>query len=300
MDIRDAADSKVISNIMAKKKSHIEMESRVAVAGNMQTAQLAEVAAAQAVSIRNQESAEAVAVRTAAKTRTQGIAEQEARQAISEAQRLTATKEMAVLEVQNVRKAEIDRASNLVVADQQRQVAVISADANKQQRVISAEAQKESAVIDAEGTKQQKILTAEGDKAQTALVAEGNLVKAQLNAKGIEAEGAANGAAQTAVLMAPVTTQIALAEKIGSDAGYQTYLVSIRGIERDQAIGVAQAAALEKAEIKVIANAGNVTSGVTSAMDLLSSKGGTQLGAMVEAFKQTPAGAEVLRTLNGH
>ena len=47
MDIRDSHDSKVISNIMAKKTSHIEMESRTEVAKNMKTAEMAEIDAKQ-------------------------------------------------------------------------------------------------------------------------------------------------------------------------------------------------------------------------------------------------------------
>lgn len=269
MDIRDAEDSKVISNIMAKKKSHIEMESRVAVAANNQAAQVAEVTANQAVLTRQQEAQEAVAVRTAQKDQAQGIAQQQAQQAVKEQEKLTATKQMAVLEVNTVRTAEIARASQLVQADQQRQVTVVNADATRQ---------------------------------QTVLVATGNLEAAKLQAQGVRVEGEAKGAAETAILMAPVTAQITLSEKIGSDPGYQTYLVSVRTIEKDQAVGIAQAAALEKAEIKVIANSGEVIGGVKGVMDLLTSKGGTQLGAMVEAFKQTPAGGEMIRALNpnGH
>src|SRR3546814_2588914 len=45
MDIRDARDSQVINNIMAKKKSFIEMESRIEVANNKQAAESKEIEA---------------------------------------------------------------------------------------------------------------------------------------------------------------------------------------------------------------------------------------------------------------
>ena len=74
-------------------------------------------------------------------------------------------------------------------------------------------------------------------------------------------------------------------------------MVDIRGVEKDEVVGTAQAKALQDAEIKVISNSGNVNSGVTGVMDLLSSKGGTELGAMAEAFAQTDRGAAILRRL---
>jgi hypothetical protein len=48
------------------------------------------------------------------------------------------------------------------------------------------------------------------------------------------------------------------------------------------------------ADIKVIANTGKPTEGVGSVMDLFSTKGGTDLAGMVEAFAQTPLGTAVL------
>ena len=55
MDIRDGAGGKVIENIMAKKKSLIERESRVAVAENIRAAQEAEIIASREVNLRAQE-----------------------------------------------------------------------------------------------------------------------------------------------------------------------------------------------------------------------------------------------------
>ena len=55
MDIRDAHDSVVIANIMKKKKSAIEMESRKMVAENLQKAQEAEIVAKQEIQLRQQE-----------------------------------------------------------------------------------------------------------------------------------------------------------------------------------------------------------------------------------------------------
>ena len=47
------------------------------------------------------------------------------------------------------------------------------------------------------------------------------------------------------------------------------------------------------ADIKVIANAGDVTTGVNSARDIFTPKGGTNLGGMLEAFINTEAGRQL-------
>lgn len=266
MDIRDSQGSSVIANIMAKKKSTIERESRTAVAENMRAAQVAEILANQAVLVQQQDAQEMVGRRTADKDKNVGLATQAAQQAIKEQERETADRDMAVVRVKTVRAAEIARDSQVVAADEARQVAVIGA---------------------------------EGHAKQTVLVAEGDLQASKLSAEGMRVKGEAEGAAQTAVLMAPVTSQINLAKEIGKNPEYQSYLVSVRTIEKDQSVGMAQAEALKVADIKVIVNSGEVVSGVKTAMELLSAKGGTQLGAAVEAFQQTPAGAALMRRLNG-
>jgi flotillin len=261
MDIRDATGSQVIANIMAKKKSLIEKESRVAVAGNIQIAQVAEVEAQQAVELRKREAEQLIGQRAAQRDQEIGIAQQRAQQAVKEEEKNTATKAMAVNEVNTVRAAEIARSAQVVAADQGKQVAIIEAEAEKQ---------------------------------KTILVADGSLEAARRHATGVEVNGEAEGKAQTAVLMAPVTTQITLAKEIGQNPAYQAYLVSIRQIDANQVVGIEQAHALQAAEIKVIANAGNVVDGVKSAMELLTPKGGTQIGAALEAFKQTDVGKAVV------
>lgn len=266
MDIRDAQGSHVISNIMEKKKSLIEMQSRVEVAGNMRTAQVAEIDAQQEVKTREQQALQLIGVRTAEKEREIGISNEQAKQAIKEQARVTAEKDMAVMQVQHVRKAEIDREVQIVAAEQEKRTWVIKA---------------------------------EGQKQQTVLVAEGNLQQTQLHAQGVQAEGLAKAEAEKALQLAPVQAQITLAQEIGSNAGYQSYLVSIRQIEANQAIGVKQAEALVEADVKIIANTGQPADGATKVMELFTPKGGTQLGAALEAFVQTDIGAAVVEKMTG-
>lgn len=272
MDIRDAKDSDVIHNIMAKRTSGIERESRLVVADNTRQAEMAEIAAKREIEMARQLAAEQVGLRTAEKDQKVGVANEQASQLVKVQQRETAAKEMDVVQVKNVRGAEISR-----------EVAVISA----------AQA-KEVAIVQAEATKQVAIVSAEGAKQQTVLTAEGQLEAAKRNAEGISVEGHAKGSAETAILMAPVDAQIKLAEKIGSDKGYQDYLLGVRNIEAGQAVGVAQAEALRTANVKVIANAGTPGKGLASVMDLFSAGGGTAVASMLEALAQSDEGRKML------
>lgn len=253
MDIRDSQGGLSIKNIMAKKQSYIEMESRVEVAKNKQAAQTAEIDAQRQVLVRQQEAEQLVGIQTASKTQAVGVANQTAEQNIKEQEALTAEKTMAVTRVNQVRQAEIVRDAQVVQADQEKLVAI--------------------------------------------KVAEGRLGAAQQDAQAIEVQGKAKGAAEQAVLMAPVNSQIALAKEIGANDGYQSYLVNLRKIEASQTVGVEQAKALAHADIKVISNVGTPPEGLSNVMDLFSAKGGLAVGAALEAITSTPAGKAISEKL---
>ncbi len=127
------------------------------------------------------------------------------------------------------------------------------------------------------------------------IIAEGILEAKRRESVGIEVEGAARATAEKLMQLAPVEAQIVLAKEIGTNPGYQQYLVTIEAVKAHIIVGGKQADALRAAEIKVIANTGGKpTDGVSSVMDLFSTKGGTDLAGMVEAFAQTPMGRLVL------
>ncbi|MCB1783764.1 MAG: hypothetical protein KDI13_07175 [Alphaproteobacteria bacterium] len=256
MDIRDALDNRVIHNIMEKKKSLIEMQSRVEVADNIKNAEIAEIEAQRERDIKDQQAQQAVGERTAEKDQAVGIANEKAAQEIKDQQRITKEKEMAVVQVNDVKRAEITRDVNVVKADEDKQAMILRAD--------------------------------------------GHLESKKREAEAITVEGNARADAEKAMQLAPVQAQIELAREIGSNEGYQSYLVSIRAIEANQIVGTEQAQALKVADLKVIANAGDAVSGVNTVMDLFSSKGGTELAAMVEAFAQTEQGQAVLQKFGIH
>ena len=275
MDIRDGKDSRVVTDIMAKKESLIDRESRVVRAENAKLAETAEIEARQVVEVREQEAQQLVGERTAMKEKKVGIANELAQQEIKEQAKTTAEKDMAVKLVQNVRGAEINREVQVVKADEDRQTVIIRA----------------------EGDRQQQVITAEAEKQQTVIVADGNLQEQLKIAEGILAVGTSNAEAKRLLEMSVVDPQIVLATEIGENQGYQEYLVKIRGVEKDEAVGVEQAKALQDAGIKVIANTGNVNNGVESVMDLFSTAGGTNVGGALEAFANTDAGAAIAKKL---
>jgi flotillin len=275
MDIRDAQGSQVIQQIMNKKKSEIEKESRVAVAMNQQSAQTAEIEAARTIATNKAAADEAVGIRNAQKEQMVGIQDQKAQQAIKDEQKNTAEKDMAVKQVQFVRQAEIDRNVQVVNADRDRQVAIVAAERDKTVVVTQAD----------------------GQKQQVTTIAEGDLAAAKLTAQGIQAKGEAEGAAETARQMATVNPQITLAKEIGENEGYQTYLIRVKQVEATRDVGIAQAGALEKADVKIISQTGTPSEGLGAVGELFTAKGGQAIGSALEGFKNTEAGAAVLHAV---
>jgi len=243
----------------------------------MKTAQIAEIEAQRETDVKKQLALQQVGIQTATKEREVGIAKEQSTQAIQEEQRVTKEKEMAVIKVAEVNQAEI----------------------NKQVQLVKAEQDKQSGIIQAEGEKQKVTIVAEGEKAKAVLDAEALLETKKRESEGIALEGTARAGAEKAMQLAPVEAQIVLAKEIGENASYQKYLVTVEQIKAGQTIGVAQAAALEKAEIKIIANSGDASSGIAKIGDVLSAKGGTNIGAMLEGLVQTDTGKALIQKLVG-
>ena len=149
----------------------------------------------------------------------------------------------------------------------------------------------------AENDRQVQLVRSEQDKQTMILRAEGELESVKRKSDGIALEGKAKADAERAMLLAPVEAQTTLAKEIGANKSYQDYLISIENVKANQAVGIEQAKALTAAQIKIIANTGDAPSGMKSVMDLFSSKGGTQVGAMIEGLSNTDAGKAALNKL---
>ena len=264
MDIRDSSKGDVISNIMAKEKSRIEKESRVVVAENMREAETKEIDARRVVEVQRQDAEQQVGIRTAEKEKTVGIANEQVKQEVLIASKITAEKNMEVQKVQLVKTAEIDKEVAVVIAEQEKQVTIVNAEANKEQLVITAG---------------------------------GQLEVSKRNAEGIKIEGDAKAAAEQAMLLAPINTQITLAKEIGENQGYQQYLVTIKQVEANRDVGMQMAQAFAQADLKVIANAGDVGSGIGKLAGVVSSAGGTNIGAMLEGIMQSETGSTLINSV---
>ncbi len=277
MDIHDHKDSRVIQNIMAKKQSHIEMESRTEVAKNKKAAQIAEINATREVEVQQQDAKQQVGLRTIETEQKVELQRQAKEQLVSEQAKLSMDKQMDVVQVERLRSAEIEKKAKVVEAEQ-----------NRETSVIQAEAAKNTSVLRAEGTKQEQILLA-----QAQLEATKNL------AEGISAKGAAEATAAKLLQLAPVEAQIVLAKEIGENQSYQQYLITLRQVEANQAIGVEQAKSLEHATIKIIATAGSAPDGIRSVGELFSAQGGTKLAAAVEALSHSETGKKLVDAITG-
>lgn len=154
MDIRDSEDSRVIANIMAKKSSYIEMESRVEVAQNMKKAQAAEIEAEREVEMQRQSAEQAVGQRTAEKDKEVGIARELAQQSIKLQQTETEKRDIDIRQVKEVGDANIKK-----------QAAIIEAEQQKETMIICANGQLEATKRDAEG------VTVDGEAQAAALKA---------------------------------------------------------------------------------------------------------------------------------
>ena len=288
MDIRDSSGSKVILNIMEKKKSQIEKESRVEVANNTKLAQIAEIEAAQATEVRQQEANKMVGLKTVENEREVAISKEQAEQLIKDQQKITQEKAMEVVRVNDVKQAEIKK-----------QVEIVKAEQEQRKIEIDAEARKNAKIRDAEAIKENQILVAQGDKEKQFLAAAALLEMKDKEAQGTLKIGSAEAEALRLKELAPVNAQIELAREIGENQGYQTYLISIKQIEANRDIGLEQAKALSAADLKIIANEGSVGEGMSKFGEILSAKGGTQLAAMLEALNQSEVGKKVLDKISG-
>lgn len=277
MDMRDSNNSTVIHDIMAKDQARISMESRIAIADNNRMAEEREIAAKRDILVKKQEADLLVGQKTAETEKAVGIAKEKAIQEVQAEAKTTTERQMEVVKVQEVKQAEIAR-----------DVQVVNADAARKVEVTKAEAEKQTLVIKAEGLKTSQITESQGQ------------LEATINeATGVEKLGAAKAAAEAALLLAPVTAQTTLAKEIGSNDGYQKYLIEIRRVEATENVGKEMAGAMKTAEMKIIANAGDVQGGLGRLADVFTPAGGTSIAGMLEALAQTPQGQAVVEKLTG-
>ena len=290
MDVRDADGSNVIHQIMAKRISAIDMESRSEVAKNRKTAEQAELEAKKEIDVTKAEtekiageadarSKQAIGIAKAESMKKSGIAEQESASEIARAEKMTAEQQMEVIKINQIKQAEINKENAIILADQAKKQVEIQAQADKFKVETDASAQLEAKKKQAEGIK--SIGIAEADV--------------------IQAKGISEAESKKAMELAGVTAQTTLAKEIGENKPYQEYLIKIKEVEVSQVIGVTQyesiATALSKADLKLLVNSGDVQSGIGKFSDLFTVKGASQLNGLIEGLKQTDEGRNLLSLL---
>ena len=291
MDVRDADGSQVIHQIMAKRMSAIDMESRTEVAKNQKMAKQAEleakkeidVTAAQTEKIAGEaqaQSQQAIGIAKAESMKKTGIAEQESISDIAKAERSTAEQQMEVVKINQIKQAEIDRERAIIAAEQEKQKMEIQAQADKFR--VETEA---AAILEAKRKEAEAVKTVGSAEAEV-----------------IMAKGVSEAESRKAMELAGVTAQTTLAKEIGENKPYQEYLIKIKEVEVSQVIGVAQyesiAKALAAADLKLLVNSGDVHSGIGKLSDLFTSKGASQLNGLIEGLKQTDEGKNLMSMLN--
>ena len=275
MDVRDSRDSQVIANIMAKKSSEIEMQSRTEVAMNQKKASEAEIEARQAVQLKEEEAKQQVGMKQAIVAREVGIAKEKADQDIKEQAKITKEKEMEVVKVAQLRQAEINKEANIVKADEVKAVTIKNAEANKEQIELNAMA----------------------EKRQIELKAEADLAMSLKEAEGIEAKGKAEAEAKKLMELAPVNAQIELAREIGDNQGYQNYLIQLEQIKAICEVGIEQAKNLGRADIKINTMSNDVPSAINKVTDIFSPQGGLNIAGALESLASSPIGKSVIEKI---
>jgi flotillin len=291
MDVRDAEGSHAIQQIMAKRMSAIDMESRIEVAKNQKAAKQAELEARKEIEVTTAEtekiageaqalSQQAIGIAKAESMKRTGIAAQESESEIAKAQRLTAEQKMEVVKINQIKQAEINKEQEIILAEQEKQKMEINAAADKFRVETEAAAQLEAKKKQAEAIK----------------------TIGESEAEIIKAKGVAEAESKKAMELAGVTAQTTLAKEIGENKSYQEYLIRVKEVEVSQVVGVAQyesiAKALASADLKLLVNSGDVHSGIGKLTDLFSAKGASQLNGLVEGLKQTEEGKNLLSMLN--
>lgn len=282
MDVRDTQDSKVVDNIMAKKKSQIDMESRTAVALNMKKANEAEIEAEKDIKLKQQLARQEIGLRQAQVEKEIGIAQETAKQEVQSQAKLTAEKEMEVKQVNTVKAAEIEK-----------EAAVIKATSEKNVVEVSAEAQ----VTKANADKKVQILKAEAVKQETELKADADLKVATNRAQGTQANGIAEAEALRLKKDAEVSGDITLSKVIGENKDYQEFVLRQKQIEVLGEVGKEQARNLSNADIKIFANANDVTKGLNKASSVFSSGTGLDLNSLLEALGSSEKGQELFNSV---
>jgi len=270
MDISDADGFSVIRNLLEKKRKTIETESEKEVALKDKEREIVEAEArkeAEVKRIEAEKEAKLAQIEADKLTRTQEVEkeklvrlqEEEAKKALYEKQKETKQKELDIKLLEEQKEAEIQKVKEIIDAEKEKEIEIKEAEAKAKSLELDAEAKARAMELEAE--------------AKQVAVEKEWLAKA----KSIDYVGTAE---------AKNKLEMAKALNAFSEAALE-YMIQELNLKYNSKVDLEKAKALEKADIKVISTGANGNEGMDSFMDLFTSKGGTNLGAMIESFKNT-------------
>ncbi len=219
-------------------------------------------------------------------------------EAAKEKRRIEAEAELVAKE-NKAKELEVTSAAELVVKENKAKETVVEAEAKAKQVKLDADAKAEQVKLEAAAKAEQIELEGNAEAKVTTVKAEANAKQIELEgaaeADVIASKGAAEAEAESAMQKAKVAGEIDLAKEIGENEGYQTYLIQIQQVKSGQEVGIANAAALEKAGIKMLIQNGDVAEGITGIKDIFGPKGAANLSATLEALGSSEIGQTILK-----
>ncbi|MBS8122277.1 SPFH domain-containing protein [Candidatus Vampirococcus lugosii] len=283
MDIRDpeTGESRVISNIMQKKRSEIESESQIEVSENQKR------------TIIEKENKESEARARAAEAKSKAdIVEYDSQRESGlkklENERVTENFEIEKEEELNLKK-EISRQKMFEAQKSTREKELMIEQLEEER---NAEISKRTEIIKAEEIRDRRKIEVESEKYITETNAEAERLKieslAEAEAKRIQSLAEAKAREVNYIGTAEARNKEEMAEALNKFKP-EALNFMIKQLEADisQVVDLEKARALNNADIKIVSTGDNGTSGINSFMDLFSSNGGANIGAMVETFKKT-------------
>jgi flotillin len=230
--------------------------------------------------------------------------DRESRVSVAENQRAATEAEIEAKRAVDMKKQDAEQQVGTRAAEKEKAVGIAQEKSHQDVQAEAAVTAERSMEVErvkktrqAEIAKSVQVTDATALKETRVLEAEAKLQATLKDSEGVAALGVAKAAAEEAILMAPVKAQVELAAKIGENKEYQDYMIRVETVKKDQVVGVAMAASLEKANIKVIANGGSIQQGTEGLMGLLTSGGGTNIAGMLTGLAQTEEGEALLNAV---
>lgn len=261
VDFQDTPQSTVISNISRRREVDIETNTRRETAMRLKEARESEALAEKMAKAAEIDSQEDIAKR-----------QQDMKIQIAQKEKEVKSQEMEIKKIEQVKTEEINKEKAIILAEADREKAIIMAESDRRRDLIQAEAERDAFKIKGEGYKQKAVLEGEG------------------NAEKVKLEGLAEATAIEAKGLAEAKVKMEMAEALAKfNEQSIKALTAEKRIEADKEIGISYAKALEKADIKVIS---------TGNGNALSADGGSNIGAMIDAFSKT-SGIDVKGAVEG-